>query len=116
MTCGFPVQARDGGTQGLARAMARASRRTWLTRIVRPIVSIRNGSGADGHRLRRAYTRPMRIGFKTSQTNVDWPTLRETWELGDTLPVFDSAWIFDHFVALGDDGGCSHEGMVLAGA
>ena len=58
----------------------------------------------------------MRIGFKTSQTNVDWPTLRETWELGDTLPVFDSAWIFDHFVALGDDGGGSHEGMVLAGA
>src|SRR6187397_1358802 len=44
----------------------------------------------------------MRIGFKTSQTNVDWPTLRETWQLGDTLEVFDSGWIFDHFVALGD--------------
>ena len=53
----------------------------------------------------------MRIGFKTSQTNVDWPTLRETWELGDTLEVFDSGWIFDHFVALGEDGGGSHEGM-----
>jgi alkanesulfonate monooxygenase SsuD/methylene tetrahydromethanopterin reductase-like flavin-dependent oxidoreductase (luciferase family) len=58
----------------------------------------------------------MRIGFKTSQTNVDWPTLRETWELGDTLEVFDSGWIFDHFVALGEDGGGSHEGMMLAGA
>ena len=58
----------------------------------------------------------MRIGFKTSQTNVDWPTLRATWELGDELEVFDSAWIFDHFVALGADGGGSHEGMVLAGA
>lgn len=58
----------------------------------------------------------MRIGFKTSQTNVDWPTLRETWELGDSLEVFDSAWIFDHFVALSDDGGSSHEGMVLASA
>ena len=45
----------------------------------------------------------MRIRFKTSQTNVDWPTLRETWQLGDTLKVFDSGWIFDHFVALGDE-------------
>ena len=35
--------------------------------------------------------RHMRIGFKTSQTNVDWPTLKATWELGDSLPVFDSA-------------------------
>jgi len=31
----------------------------------------------------------MKIGFKTSQTNVDWPTLLATWELGDELPVFD---------------------------
>ena len=58
----------------------------------------------------------MRIGFKTSQANVDWPTLRATWELGDSLPVFDSAWIFDHFVALGDDGGGSHEAFALMGA
>ncbi|MDP9250008.1 MAG: LLM class flavin-dependent oxidoreductase [Chloroflexota bacterium] len=58
----------------------------------------------------------MRIGFKTSQTNVDWPTLRATWELGDTLHVFDSAWIFDHFVALGADGGGSHEAFALLGA
>ena len=60
--------------------------------------------------------RGMRIGFKTSQTNVDWPTLRATWELGDSLPVFDSAWIFDHFVALGPDGGGSHEAFALIGA
>ena len=58
----------------------------------------------------------MRIGFKTSQTNVDWPTLRATWELGDTLQVFDSAWIFDHFVALGPEGGGSHEAFALLGA
>lgn len=57
----------------------------------------------------------MKIGFKTSQTNVDWATLRETWELGDTLPAFDSAWIFDHFVALGQGGG-SHEAFVTLGA
>jgi alkanesulfonate monooxygenase SsuD/methylene tetrahydromethanopterin reductase-like flavin-dependent oxidoreductase (luciferase family) len=58
----------------------------------------------------------MRIGFKTSQMNVDWSTLKATWELGDTLPVFDSAWIFDHFVALADDGGGSHEAFALMGA
>jgi len=58
----------------------------------------------------------MRIGFKTSQTNVDWATLRATWELGDSLPVFDSAWIFDHFVALGEGGGGSHEAFVTIGA
>jgi len=58
----------------------------------------------------------MRIGFKTSQTNVDWPTLKATWELGDSLPVFDSGWIFDHFVALGPEGGGSHEAFALIGA
>jgi alkanesulfonate monooxygenase SsuD/methylene tetrahydromethanopterin reductase-like flavin-dependent oxidoreductase (luciferase family) len=57
----------------------------------------------------------MRIGFKTSQTNVDWPTLKATWEVGDELPVFDSGWIFDHFVALGGGGG-SHEAFALIGA
>ncbi len=58
----------------------------------------------------------MRIGFKTSQTNVDWPTLRSTWELGDELTVFDSGWIFDHFVALGEGGGGSHEAFVTMAA
>ena len=58
----------------------------------------------------------MRIGFKTSQMNVEWPTLKATWELGDSLPVFDSAWIFDHFVALGEGGGGSHEAFTMLAA
>jgi alkanesulfonate monooxygenase SsuD/methylene tetrahydromethanopterin reductase-like flavin-dependent oxidoreductase (luciferase family) len=58
----------------------------------------------------------MKIGFKTSQTNVDWPTLLATWEAADELPVFDSGWIFDHFVALGDGGGACHEGFVTLAA
>jgi alkanesulfonate monooxygenase SsuD/methylene tetrahydromethanopterin reductase-like flavin-dependent oxidoreductase (luciferase family) len=58
----------------------------------------------------------MKIGFKTSQTNVDWPTLRATWEAGDQMAVFDSAWIFDHFVALGAGGGGSHEAYVTIAA
>ena len=55
----------------------------------------------------------MKIGFKTSQTNVDWGTLKETWQAADELPVFDSGWIFDHFVALGDGGSCLEGWTVL---
>lgn len=55
----------------------------------------------------------MKIGFKTSQTNVDWPTLRETWQAADEMPAFDSAWVFDHFVALGDGGACLEGWTVL---
>lgn len=58
----------------------------------------------------------MKIGFKTSQMDVDWPTMLATWELGDELTIFDSAWIFDHFVALWDSGGGSHEGFVMLAA
>ena len=58
----------------------------------------------------------MKIGFKTSQTSVEWPTLLATWELADELPVFDSGWIFDHFVALGEGGGGSHEAFVTLAA
>jgi len=55
----------------------------------------------------------MKIGFKTSQTNVDWPTLAATWELADERPILDSGWLFDHFVALGEGGGGSHEAFTM---
>ena len=58
----------------------------------------------------------MKIGFKTSPTHVDWPTLLATWEVGDELTVFDSAWVFDHFVALGDEIGPCLEGWTVATA
>ncbi|MGI8929575.1 MAG: hypothetical protein ACR2H0_08965 [Candidatus Limnocylindrales bacterium] len=58
----------------------------------------------------------MKIGFKTAQTNVDWPTRLDTWQLADEMPVFDSGWLFDNFVALGSEGGGSHEGWTLAPA
>jgi ribosomal protein L13 len=55
----------------------------------------------------------MRIGFKTNQANVDWSTLLSTWEMADTeLDVFDSAWVYDHFVSLADGGPC-HEGWTV---
>jgi alkanesulfonate monooxygenase SsuD/methylene tetrahydromethanopterin reductase-like flavin-dependent oxidoreductase (luciferase family) len=58
----------------------------------------------------------MRIGFKTSQTNVEWSTLVATWELADARPILDSGWIFDHFVALGEGGGGSHEAFTMLAA
>ena len=57
----------------------------------------------------------MRIGFKTSQSNVDWPTLLATWELADETPALDSGWLFDHFVSLADGGPC-HEAWTMASA
>ena len=59
------------------------------------------------------------FGFKTSQWDVDWQTLLASWELGDSLSVFDSGWLFDHFVGIKneqptDDG--SHEGWTVAAA
>jgi alkanesulfonate monooxygenase SsuD/methylene tetrahydromethanopterin reductase-like flavin-dependent oxidoreductase (luciferase family) len=58
----------------------------------------------------------VKIGFKTSQTDVDWPTLLATWEQADEMPVFDSGWVFDHFVSLATGDGPCHEGWTVATA
>ena len=56
----------------------------------------------------------MRTGFKTSQSNVDWPTLLATWELADETPALDSGWLFDHFVSLADGGPCQEAWTVAS--
>ncbi|HEX3427751.1 MAG TPA: LLM class flavin-dependent oxidoreductase [Candidatus Limnocylindrales bacterium] len=38
----------------------------------------------------------LRIGFKTSPQDVDWPTLDATWARAGELGVFDSGWLNDH--------------------
>ena len=38
----------------------------------------------------------VRIGFKTSPQDVDWPTLDATWARAGQLGVFDSGWLNDH--------------------
>jgi alkanesulfonate monooxygenase SsuD/methylene tetrahydromethanopterin reductase-like flavin-dependent oxidoreductase (luciferase family) len=38
----------------------------------------------------------IRIGFKTSPQDVDWPTLDATWARAGELGVFDSGWLNDH--------------------
>ena len=66
--------------------------------------------------MRRPRLRVVKIGFKTSQANVAWPTLAATWELADERPILDSGWLFDHFVALGEGGGGSHEAFTMLAA
>jgi alkanesulfonate monooxygenase SsuD/methylene tetrahydromethanopterin reductase-like flavin-dependent oxidoreductase (luciferase family) len=48
--------------------------------------------------------------------NVEWPVLRDTWLLGDELRVFESGWLFDHFVSLDRPLGGNHEGWTVASA
>src|SRR6185503_3724489 len=50
--------------------------------------------GEDCHRDLRRMT--VRIGFKTSPQDVDWPTLDATWARAGELGVFDSGWLNDH--------------------
>jgi alkanesulfonate monooxygenase SsuD/methylene tetrahydromethanopterin reductase-like flavin-dependent oxidoreductase (luciferase family) len=59
----------------------------------------------------------VRIGFKTSQTDVEWSVLLDMWEFADQeLPVFDSGWLFDHFVSLSTDRGGSYEAWTTLAA
>jgi alkanesulfonate monooxygenase SsuD/methylene tetrahydromethanopterin reductase-like flavin-dependent oxidoreductase (luciferase family) len=60
-------------------------------------------------------TRPLRIGFKTSQTRVTWDQLRTVWQRAGELGAFESAWLFDHFYPVDGDGSC-FEGMTALAA
>jgi alkanesulfonate monooxygenase SsuD/methylene tetrahydromethanopterin reductase-like flavin-dependent oxidoreductase (luciferase family) len=58
----------------------------------------------------------VRLGFKTSQQNVDWPTLDATWALAGELGVFDSGWLNDHLTNMdAADPGPSFEALTLLG-
>lgn len=65
-------------------------------------------------------TRPLKIGFKTiAGHGSEWEVILASWEVGDNLPVFDSAWLNDHLArveASREENGGVHEGFVLASA
>lgn len=64
-------------------------------------------------------TKGLQIGVKPAQWDVDWPTLLATWELADSMPELDSAWLFDHFIAVKDRVPAphgAHEALVTAAA
>jgi alkanesulfonate monooxygenase SsuD/methylene tetrahydromethanopterin reductase-like flavin-dependent oxidoreductase (luciferase family) len=56
----------------------------------------------------------VRIGFKTSPQDVDWPTLDATWARAGQLGVFDSAWLNDHLTNMDPEvPGPSFEALTL---
>lgn len=36
------------------------------------------------------------IGFKIANERIDWPTMRELWQLADGLEAYDIGWNYDH--------------------
>ena len=59
----------------------------------------------------------MRIGFRTSPQNVDWPTLEAAWAEAGRHDVFDSGWLNDHLTDPGRErGGASFEAMTALAA
>jgi alkanesulfonate monooxygenase SsuD/methylene tetrahydromethanopterin reductase-like flavin-dependent oxidoreductase (luciferase family) len=59
----------------------------------------------------------VRLGFKTSPQNVDWPTLDATWARAGELGVFDSGWLNDHLTNMdAADPGPSFEALTLLAA
>lgn len=49
----------------------------------------------------------LRLGFRTSPQNVDWPTLESAWGEAGQHEVFDSGWLNDHLTDPGRDRGGS---------
>lgn len=47
--------------------------------------------------------RPLRFGIKTAQRHATHEALLEVWQQADALPIFEHAWVNDHFMSLGDD-------------
>ena len=58
----------------------------------------------------------MRFAFKTSPQYTNWLDLREFWAVADTIEIFESGWLFDHFYPIaGDpDGPCLEGWSALA--
>lgn len=59
----------------------------------------------------------MRIGFRTSPQNTDWPSLEAAWAEAGRHDVFDSAWLNDHLTDPGlERGGPAFESMTAIAA
>lgn len=59
----------------------------------------------------------MKVGFRTSPQNVDWPTLEAAWAEAGRHDVFHSGWMNDHLGVPGRDrGGSSFEPLTSLAA
>ncbi len=64
-----------------------------------------------------AEKKPLRFGIKTAPQNTTYEDMLRVWLEADEVPVIEHAWLFDHFMPLGDDptGPCL-EGWTLLSA
>lgn len=46
--------------------------------------------------------RPLRFGIKTAPLHATHEGLVDVWRAADALPIFEHAWVNDHFMSLGD--------------
>src|SRR5438045_3775392 len=61
--------------------------------------------------------RTLRFGIKTSPLDATHETLLDLWREADTFPIFEHAWVFDHFMSPRDDrAGPCLEGWTLLAA
>ena len=48
--------------------------------------------------------RPLSFGVKTAPQHTTYEGMLRVWQEADALPVFEHAWVFDHFVPLANLG------------
>jgi F420-dependent oxidoreductase-like protein len=60
--------------------------------------------------------RPLSFGVKTAPQHTTYEDMLRVWQQADALPVFEHAWVFDHFVPLTNDttGPCLEGWTLLA--
>ena len=59
----------------------------------------------------------MRFGIKTRPEHQTWQQIRDVWVAADRIPLFESAWNWDHFYPLtGDLAGPNLEAWTMLGA
>jgi F420-dependent oxidoreductase-like protein len=64
-----------------------------------------------------ATSKTLNFGIKTAPQNTTYEDMLRVWKEADGIPVIEHAWLFDHFMPLGNDptGPCL-EGWTLLGA
>src|SRR5437868_6544711 len=58
----------------------------------------------------------MRFGIKTAPQHATWSAMLDVWRAADEIPLFESAWNFDHFypIVSDSDGPCLEAWTMLA--
>ncbi|MDH4119555.1 MAG: LLM class F420-dependent oxidoreductase, partial [Acidimicrobiia bacterium] len=45
----------------------------------------------------------MKFGIKTNPQHTTWDAMLATWQRADSIDIFESAWVFDHFYPIHGD-------------